>query len=183
MGAVIYFVHGTNMGELIAKGLSYPSDFVQVREWLNDGRLKAESVERYSGSTHNVEVKDGDLFVFAAQAQCGWGDPLEREFSLVENDVHLGWLTPDVARSVYGVVTDEEGKANAKESEGLRQMMRNRRRERSVEAKDWWRNEREQVLVKDFSEDVHSMYSDSMKYEKFRRQVLGMWQLPEDYRL
>jgi acetone carboxylase alpha subunit len=113
----------------------------------------------------------------------GWGDVLERDLSLVERDVHYGWIIPDVARSIYGVVTDKDGKVKAKETEDLRQKMRLRRKERSIDAKDWWKKEREQVLRKDFSEDVYNMYADCLKYPKFRREFMGMWQLPEDYRL
>jgi hypothetical protein len=81
------------------------------------------------------------------------------------------------------VVADEEGKAKLKESEELRQQMLNRRKERSVDAREWWKNERGQVLNKEFSEDVYNMYADCLQYEKFRRQFTGMWQLPEDYKL
>jgi len=163
--------------------LPYPTDFVQVREWLKEGKLKAGSVELYHGDTPNVVLKDGDLFVTACMANCGWGDPLEREYDLVEGDVRHGWLTLDVVKGVYGAITDGEGKVKAKESEELRQQMRDRRKERSVDAKDWWKEEREKVLTKQFSEDVYNMYADSSKYEKFRREFVGMWQLPEDYQL
>ncbi len=183
LGPVTYFLHDTNMREILEKGLPYPTDFVQVREWLKEGKLKAGSVELYHADTPNVVLKDGDLFVTAALANCGWGDPLEREYDLVQDDVRYGWLASDVVRGVYGVVTDKEGKVKAKESEELRQQMRNRRKERSVDAKDWWKEEREQVLNKGFSEDVYNMYADVLKYDKFRRQFMGMWQLPEDYRL
>jgi hypothetical protein len=61
--------------------------------------------------------------------------------------------------------------------------MRNRRKEKSVDARDWWTEEREKALRKEFSEDVYSMYADCLKYDKFRREFLGIWQLPEDYRL
>jgi len=183
LGSVTYFLHDTNMRELIEKGLPYPTDFVQVREWLKEGKLKAKRVEFYPSDTPNVECRDGDLFITAAHANSGWGDPLERELSLVERDVYYGWLTPDVVRSIYGAVTDEKGKIKLKETEELRQEMRNRRKERSVDARDWWRGEREQVLRKGFSEDVRNMYADILKYEKFRHQFMGMWQLPEDYQL
>jgi N-methylhydantoinase B/acetone carboxylase alpha subunit len=180
---VVYFAHDTNMREIIKEGRPYPTDFIEVREWLRDGRLKSRHVEVYKSETPNIECKDGDLFACATAARGGWGDPLEREFSLVETDVRYGWLTTDVVREVYGVLTDEEGKVRVGESEELRQKMRLRRKERSVDARDWWRKEREQVLRKEFSEDVYNMYADILKYEKFRRQFMGMWQLPEDYRL
>ena len=183
MGSVTYFLHDTNMREIIKEGKPYPTDFVQVREWLKEGKLKAGRVELYPSDTPNVECKDGDLFITASHANCGWGDPLEREFNLVERDVYYGWLTPDVVRTIYGVVTDKQRKVKVKESEELRQQLRNRRKERSVDARDWWSKEREQVLRKEFSEDVYNMYADILNYEKFRRAFMGMWQLPEDYSL
>jgi len=183
LGTVQMFVHNTNMRELIEKGLPYPTDFTQIREWLKDGKLKAESVERYSGDTPNVEVWDGDLMVTSGHANCGWGDPLERQYDLVERDVHFGWITPDVAMTIYGTVTDDNRKVNASESNKLRQQMRNKRKERSVSARDWWEIERAQLVRQELQTDVYNMYADSLKYEKFRREFMDMWQLPQGYSL
>jgi len=177
------FVHNTNMREILEKDPSYPKDFVEVREWLKEGKMKAGSVEIYTRSTPNVQCKDGDIYSTACGGQGGWGDPLERFFSLVERDVHYGWITPDVAETVYGAVTDEEGKVKVKESEELRRKMRLKRKERSVDAGEWWRRERQRVMNKEFSEDVYNMYADILKYEKFRHQFMGMWQLSEGYQL
>ena len=183
LGSVTYFLHRTNMREIIGNGEPYPTNFVEVREWLKEGKMKAERVEFYPADTPNIEMSDGDLFLAAYNANCGWGDPLERFFSLVERDVHYGWITPDVAETVYGAVTDEEGKVKVKESEELRRKMRLKRKERSVDAGEWWRRERQRVMNKEFSEDVYNMYADILKYEKFRHQFMGMWQLSEGYQL
>ena len=121
--------------------------------------------------------------VSSGHANAGWGDPLERELELVERDVHYGWITPNVAEIVYGAVTDNEGTAKLDESKELRQQMRYRRKERAVSAGEWWEKERERVLRKDFTEDVHNMYADILKYGKFHREFMDMWQLPEDYSL
>ena len=59
--------------------------------------------------------------------------------------------------------------------------MRQRRKERSVDARDWWKQERERVLAKEWHQDVNNMHADCLKYEKYRNQFMGMWQLPEDY--
>jgi hypothetical protein len=171
------------MREIIENGLPYPTSFIEAKELLKQGKLKAERVELYHADTPNVELRDGDLFLTAYNANCGWGDPLERDLSLVENDMRYGWITPDVARTVYGVVTGDDGKVNGNETDELREQMRNRRKEKSVDARDWWTEEREKALRKEFSEDVYSMYADCLKYDKFRREFLGIWQLPEDYRL
>ena len=138
------------MREILKRGLPYPTDFVDVLDWLKEGKLKAGSVEVYTGPSPNTQCKDSDIFAFAATARVDWGDPLDRVFSLVEKDMRYGSLTPDVVRTIYGVVTDAKGKVKAAESDELRQQMRSRRKERSVDAKDWWRKEREQVLRKEF---------------------------------
>ena len=108
---------------------------------------------------------------------------MERDYNLVERDVHYGWVTPDEAKTVYGVVTDEEGMVRTKESDELRQMLINERKEKSVDAREWWRQEREHVLKKEWTEDVYNMFADALKWEKFRNEFMGMWQLPEDYEL
>jgi len=180
---VAYFAHDTNMRALLAEGRGYPKDFVEIRQWVKEGKLKAGSVEVYQGATPNIQCKDGDLFAHATAAMGGWGDPLERELVLVEKDVRYGWITADVAQRVYGVVVDGDRKVKEKESKELREQMRNRRKERSVYARDWWGTEREQVLSKRLSEDVCNMYADCLKYERFRREFTEMWQLPEGYSL
>ncbi|MCP4603297.1 MAG: hypothetical protein GY847_22740 [Proteobacteria bacterium] len=180
---VNYFAHDTNIREILGKGLPYPKDFVEIRDSIKEGKLKAGSVEIYRGPSPNVECKDGDLFACATTAQGGWGDPLERDLGLVEKDVHYGWITPEVARSVYGVMTDEKGGVQEAASKDLQQKMRDRRKQRSVDANEWWAREREEVLRKSFSEDVYNMYSDCLQYEKFRREFTEMWQPPEGFTL
>ncbi|MFC1999986.1 hydantoinase B/oxoprolinase family protein [Chloroflexota bacterium] len=180
---VMYYAHDTNIREVLAEGNPYPRDFIEVRDWIKDGRLKAGSVEVYQGSGPNVPCQDGDLFCIDTTSMGGWGDVLERDLGLVEQDVDEGWISPDVARTVYGAVTDGVGKARVDESSELRQQMRTRRKERSIDARDWWRRERGRVLNKDFSEDVYEMYADCLQYEKFHRSFMDMWYLPEDYRL
>jgi len=180
---IAYFVHDTNMRELLNQGKPYPRDFVEIREWLKDGTLQAGSVEIFQGAGPNVPCKDGDLFATATAAMAGWGDPLDREYSLVQYDVQYGWLTPQAVTSVYGTVTDDSGRVDVAASNELRQQMFKERQQKSLDAREWWRQQREIVLRKEFHEEVHGMYADCMQYDKFRREFSGMWQLPEDFQL
>ena len=50
-----------------------------------------------------------------------------------------------------------------------------------VPSDDWWRQERERVLQQDFSNDIYNLYADIVRYDKFRNQFMGLWQVPEDY--
>src|SRR4030042_3694959 len=79
---VVLFAHDTNMRELIKEGKPYPRDFVEIRQWLKEGKLKAGSVEIYQSPTPNILCQDGDLFATATAAMGGWGDVLERDLCL-----------------------------------------------------------------------------------------------------
>ena len=180
---MVYFAHDTNMRELLAEGRPYPTDFVEIRQCIDQGQLRAGNVEVYRGSAPNIECRDGDLFASATSAHGGWGDTLERDIGLVEEDVRSGWITSDVARSVYGVDIHGDGKACASETERLRREMRKSRRDRSADAREWWKQERDIVLNKNWTEDVYNMFADNCKWTKFREEFCCMWQLPEDYTL
>ncbi len=180
---VVMYAHGTNMRELLASGNAYPTDFTEVSQWLQEGKLKAENVEVYNGSTPTIQMQDGDLYSTSAGSRGGWGDILERRYDLIEEDVKLGWMTPESVRSVYGAVVDSEGNIDVQASDDLREEMRNRRKERSIDARDWWEQERQTVLGKSWPEDVYSMFADNLKWEKSRTEFFGMWQLAEDYTL
>jgi N-methylhydantoinase B len=57
----------------------------------------------------------------------GWGDPLEREPSLVALDVVQGKVTPQSAHDDYGVVLDDHFKVDELSTEHLRRELRQRR--------------------------------------------------------
>ncbi|MFC2028129.1 hydantoinase B/oxoprolinase family protein [Chloroflexota bacterium] len=180
---IIVFAHDTNIRELLEQGHSYPRDFSEMMEWIDEGILKAGSIEAYKGPTPSIPCKDGDLYATASGSRGGWGDVLEREYGLVEEDLEYGWISSDVAKGVYGVITNENGKVNVEESDRMRQSLRDRRKERSVDAKEWWKQEREVVLNKDWHEDIYNMFADNCKWDKFNREFVGMWQLSADYSL
>jgi len=183
LGTVSYFIHDTNIYELLEQGIPYPSDFIEAKKMLDEGILKAGRIECYPGDISNIACKDGDLFIWGCHANSGWGDPLERFYELLEKDLEYGWLTADVVKSVYGAVVDDNGKIKEEESNTLRDEIKNNRKENSVNTKDWWQQERKKVLDKNFHELTYEMYKDCMNYPKFANQMKGIWQLPEDYTL
>ncbi|MFC1944381.1 hydantoinase B/oxoprolinase family protein [Chloroflexota bacterium] len=183
MGDVILFAHDTNLRDILDEGSSYPTDFIEVKNLLEHNTFKAGNVEVYTTHSPNIECRNGDVFSFASGAKGGWGEPLDRQVALVEDDARYGWLTTDVARTVYGAVIDDHGNVNLAGTNELRQKMKSIRKERAINAREWWRQEREKVINKEFPDEVHCMYADSLKYEKFRHEFTQMWQLPEDYQL
>ena len=81
----------------------------------------------------NVRVRPGDRIVFCTAGGGGWGDPLERDFGAVRNDVARRLVSPEAARNEYGVVL--QGSINGADlsvdrraSEDLREGMRRNRK-------------------------------------------------------
>jgi N-methylhydantoinase B len=65
-------------------------------------------VRNFSREPH-IELKHGDLVRIITGGGGGWGDPRAREPEQVRRDVEDGYITSEVARSVYGY---EEGMAS-----------------------------------------------------------------------
>jgi N-methylhydantoinase B len=65
-----------------------------------------------------VEVAAGDMLIYRTAGGGGWKDRLDRPAELVERDVAFGLVSPEKARSSYGVVV---GDAAATEAERTRQ--------------------------------------------------------------
>lgn len=70
------------------------------------------------------ELKTGDRVTVLAGGGGGYGDPVEREASLVADDVRKGLVTVGHAREAYGVLVDEGGFVDHKATHRLREEMR-----------------------------------------------------------
>jgi N-methylhydantoinase B len=53
-----------------------------------------------------IEIGPGESIVCVGSGGGGYGEPWKRSPARVEKDVREGWITPDRAGDVYGVVFD-----------------------------------------------------------------------------
>jgi N-methylhydantoinase B len=85
---------------------------------LNPGR----SDERLlSPRTSRIPVHEGDMILYRQPGGGGYGNPLERMVSRVEEDVRMGYISVQRARDRYGVVIDEAtGQADLDATRSLR---------------------------------------------------------------
>jgi N-methylhydantoinase B len=82
-----------------------PGDPEELRSLCPDGRPpKPKKFDNVLGET--------DVFEVMPQPGAGYGDPILREARLVLEDVRRGRLSVEDARSIYGILTDETGKAS-----------------------------------------------------------------------
>ncbi|MDE2780889.1 MAG: hydantoinase B/oxoprolinase family protein [Chloroflexota bacterium] len=92
---------------------------------LNPGQSDERDIRPFSDDNRWVA---GDLVRLLTAGGGGWGDPLEREVSLVEKDVRGGFVTLEAARSEYGVVIDPASlKADAPGTRAFREDLRRTR--------------------------------------------------------
>ncbi len=70
----------------------------------------------------------GDVITFDSAGGGGFGDPLERDIALVEQDVKFEYVSIQQAASVYGVIIDPvSGCADMEATNELRAKMRRRK--------------------------------------------------------
>ena len=186
VGAYCMVLRDTNIYELIENGEGYPGSSREIFEWIREEKLQVGKTEFYAWQTPNLEMKDGDIYVHATHGNAGFGDPLEREIALVEQDLDEGLITADCAEGVYGAVgacLNGSWAVDPGATDRTRDSMRVQRREKAVPAREWWHMERQRILDKEFTADpdLKAMYRDSLNNEKFHARFMGFWQLPEDY--
>ena len=72
------------------------------------------------GKASGVPLSQNDVVVACTAGGGGYGAPREREPNLVATDVTDGFLSPDIARDLYGVAMTESGDVDTKATEKLR---------------------------------------------------------------
>jgi N-methylhydantoinase B len=127
---------GTNQSNAAGIDGGYPGSGSQatvirgsrIRQILSSGQ-KAESYEDFGGTVeHLLSKSDGilgpdDVFVFYSPGGGGYGDPLQRDTRLVQDDVRNGRVSPESARRRYGVVLQDNLEVDAEATKRLREAM------------------------------------------------------------
>jgi N-methylhydantoinase B len=110
---VIY--RGSNLRQLFAHG----------RIPLSSDELEAQDVDVLAAKSFTMIAGD-DVLVGILQGGAGYGDPIRRDPESVAVDVAKGLVSPEVARSVYGVVV-EDGALDAADTDEQRDSIRQAR--------------------------------------------------------
>lgn len=76
------------------------------------------------GKATGMRLQRGDVVVMQSAGGGGYGDPLDRETDLVRRDAALGYVTPERARDVYGVVLTPDGEIDAEATDRQRRKLR-----------------------------------------------------------
>jgi N-methylhydantoinase B len=107
-----FVLRGSNLDELFAAGrIPLSADEVDSRE--------VDVVAAKSFTT----LDEGDLLIGVLASGAGFGDPLRRDPHSVVRDVHEGLVSPERARSVYGVAL-ADGRLDESETLAVREQFR-----------------------------------------------------------
>jgi N-methylhydantoinase B len=77
-----------------------------------------------SGKVLSRFLTEGDRFMLRSGGGGGFGSPLERDLEALEDDIRQGYVSPEAARRLYGVVLQQGGKIDLAATQGLRDQMR-----------------------------------------------------------
>lgn len=140
--------------------------------------------DRQTVSTQE-EFGDYDLILNYLRGGPGFGDPIERDPKMVENDLNEKLILPRYAEQVFGVVFEEkdgEYIVDEKATVEKRQAIKRERLSRSVPTKVWMKQERENIIKKKASEQVQVMFAESFALsEKFTDEFKEFWSLDDDW--
>jgi N-methylhydantoinase B len=92
---------------------------------------KDGTVEWLPSKCDGVDVQEGDVLYFNTWGGGGWGDPCERDPSLVQTDVARGLVSKQGAKR-YGVSINAKGAVDQAATDKLRKKMRASRGEQGL---------------------------------------------------
>jgi N-methylhydantoinase B/acetone carboxylase alpha subunit len=157
----------------------------------NDSELKKLLQGDYTihkrGATLGGNLNNGDILHGNMNGSCGFGDPLLRDVELVKKDLEDEIYSPGLVTSVYGVVASYDNKnqkwvideaATRKE----RQKIRDNRRSRAIDFKEFFEIERQIIIDKKLIEPIKNMYRESMELSpKWAEEFKAYYGLPADF--
>ncbi|PSR30819.1 MAG: acetone carboxylase subunit alpha [Sulfobacillus benefaciens] len=179
------FVKDTKFYDMVADRLPYPlGDRNPAQRELDNGLGGTMHLSR-DGLILPQPFQNGDVWLSLFSGGPGYGDPLERPIDEVARDVEGDIYLPETAKSVFGVIIDEEPdgvKADPVRTEQYRAALIADRRARSVSYQEFWQEERTKVSQGNLAEPVRRMYRESMQLSPaWSAEFCRFWNLPVDF--
>ncbi len=134
------------------------------------------------------DLHEWDVIVHPVSGSQALGDPIERDPESVRRELDDGWARERIASDVHGVVAHFDAKAKRWVVDGAatakkRDAIREKRKQRGIPFRDWWKQEREKILARENMADaVLAMWRSSMALSPdYANELRAFWKLPDDF--
>jgi N-methylhydantoinase B len=170
-------IRNTNFFEVVERGEPYPTHEPDPADSALERMITGDRQFDLETTTLPEVMRQGDLYLSVLRGGAGLGDPLERPYESVMEDVAGEYLLERYAEPVYGVVPGDP-----EATEARRATRREERAAGAVPVREWMAAERERVLDGKFIEPVRRMYAESLRLsERWAGEFRAFWDLPDDF--
>jgi N-methylhydantoinase B/oxoprolinase/acetone carboxylase alpha subunit len=174
---------GSNLREVIERCDSIPHEEGGDPALPDVARLLEGRLNTFLGGSATPEQLDEyDVWMQSSGDGGGFGDPLDRDLSLIAQDLENGLTTRRSAENVYGVAFASDGSVDPAATADRRARCRRERLARGVSASEYRAATRERILTGDLPEHVRAMLRDVFKTSPhFKQQYIEFWNLAADF--
>ena len=89
---------------LLRKSNAGVAQLIDANTHMHDLLNAGGSVQRFDSKPGHLQLRRGDVLAYSFQGGGGYGDPIRRDPARVARDVQNGFVTPQWASALYGVV-------------------------------------------------------------------------------
>ncbi|MHA1150625.1 MAG: hydantoinase B/oxoprolinase family protein [Promethearchaeota archaeon] len=181
------YAKNTNLKEVFKSQKSYPIGDDDPADGEFEKLISGDITRKPNALIYPITLKNYDLIYFPLSGGPGYGDPLERKLEAVEKDLNNGYYSKEIVYNVYGVVAEyseksEEWKVDIEKSEQRRTELRKEREQESLPFEEFWEQERSKIIEDKLSEQVKSMYIESLNLSKsWAKEFREFWNLEDDF--
>ena len=178
------FIQNTNMKELISKQKPLPyseGDDPSNPDWSKMG-VKGE-VYFKTGNTSHRKVQKYDLVHLTSIGSGGYGDPIERDPKLIEEDIKNQVLSLDVAERIYKVYFKKNTmELDIEKTKNQRTALRDERKSRGIPADQYLKREAEKIRRGDLAPMAKKSLNECLRTsEHFSKSFRDFWKLPDNF--
>jgi N-methylhydantoinase B len=102
------------------------AQLIDANTHMHDLLNAGGSVQRFDSKPGHLQLHRGDVLAYSFQGGGGYGDPIRRDPARVARDVQNGFVTPQWAGALYGVVM-RDGAVDAQATRAHRRAIRTER--------------------------------------------------------
>jgi acetone carboxylase alpha subunit len=184
----VYLLTDTDIKERIANQQELPTG-------EGDDPLNPDITRLLSGNckvTHgNMTVekpmKENDVVLMQYRGMGGFGDPLDRDPALIEQDLENGIVTPVMVERICGAIIERDAAAdrqvvNRDKTDERRAAMRKGRIANAKPAKDWMQEQRARIEAYDLPDVVLEIYKDVGSHSrKWMNEYRSFWGFDDSF--